>query len=619
MKLTSFAVLWLAAVLAQAGPPKSKVVVEPSDETTVGKALFDQHCASCHSGSTAGSPAEPLLAELSQTAILNAMNSGAMREQARELEPEQRRLVAQFLTRNRPPTASARVLRCTDDDRVDLASGKASGWGVDLANRRWVPPGETRIRVTNAHRLTLRWAFAYPNANRARSQPLVLGSLVVVGSHDGTVFGLDRGSGCVRWTFAAKAEVRNGVTALNLASVDGAASRTIGFFSDFQARAYAIDLENGKLVWQAPLSNHPGATGTGQAAAYGDTVYFPVSSVEVGNAADANYPCCTFRGSVVALDARTGERRWQAYTIAQAPRPQGENSAGTPRMGPSGAPVWGAPTIDAERGLVYVGTGENYSDPATLTSDAILAFELQTGRLRWSRQATANDVWNAACIKGFGSPANCPASPGPDFDFGAPPILVRGEPRSVLVAGQKSGIVYGLDPDDGALLWQRRLGRGGILGGVHFGMAADETAVYVPVNDSEVAWEGEGTAAPGLNAIDPMEGRVLWRAPARPQICEDATACERGISAPVTVAGDVVFAPHGNGLIRAHAAATGRELWRYDTAKAFDTVSGDRATGGGLSGGSGPVVADAWLFVNSGYYMVLSPAPGNVLLAFSVE
>ncbi len=599
-----------AAVLAAA------VLSTASAAFADGAALFDEHCASCHAASVPRAPHLALLGELPYDTLLAAMTSGSMREQAAALSDDDRKAVAAYLTRNQPATTSAKVGFCDAPLTADIElESRYAGWSTDLRNTRSLDATAAGMTSVDVGRLELRWAFAYPNANRARSQPLVIGSLVVVGSQDGTVYALDRSSGCARWTFRASAEVRNGVTPLKLG--DGDDARWYGFFSDFQARAYAVDLVTGSLVWKAVLDEHPAATGSGQAAAFEDTVYFPVSSVEVGLAADPGYRCCTFRGSVVALDAATGERRWQRYTIDEEPALTGTNSADTETLGPSGAPVWSTPTIDVPRRRLYVGTGQNYSVPATATSDAILALDLDSGEVNWVRQTTAGDVWTAACIEGFGDPANCPDPPGPDLDFGAPPVLASTIRGDVLAAGQKSGMVYGLDPDDGSIRWQQRVGRGGVLGGVHFGMAAAKGRIFVPINDSNVAYTGDAPAEPGLTALDAGSGRRDWRRRADTSGCTE-TECNAGISAPVTAAGDLVFAGYADGVLRAHDAASGAVRFEYATAREFDTVGGDVARGGGMGGGSGPVVVDGWVFVNSGYYMVLHSVPGNVLLAFAV-
>ena len=610
----------LAATLAAASPASSGA---PTGDTAraaeeAGRAVFEAACANCHGGTLPGAPSEALLAEVAPDALEAAMTTGAMRVQAAALDGDERALLIAYLRRNQPPTQPARVLECTAGPFTGEALRPATtGWGFDLENTRSLSREQAGIGADSVGRLQLRWAFAYPNANRARSQPLVVGSLVVVGSQDGTVYALDRASGCVRWRFRASAEVRNGVTPLRLVDEAGSA-RWAGVFSDLQARAYAVDLSDGSLIWKRALDEHPAATGTGQAAVHDGVAYFPVSSVEVGTAADPTYECCTFRGAVVALNGATGELIWRRYTTLQAPQPTDRNRIGTQRYGPSGAPAWGTPTIDAARGQLYLGTGENYSDPAETTSDAILAIGLADGALRWTMQGTAGDVWNAACIEGFGDPANCPRRPGPDYDFGAAPMLVSGNDGDVVIAGQKSGVIWGIDPDDGNVRWQQKIGRGGILGGVHFGMAAGAGRVYAPINDSDIAWTGSGEAQPGITALDPASGERLWQATPRPADCAGRAGCEAGFSAPISLIGDLVFAGNGEGTLIAYDAASGQERWRYDTARSFQTVSGDTARGGGFSGGTGPVAADGWLFVNSGYYMVLNPKPGNVLLAFEL-
>src|SRR5439155_1259577 len=148
----------------------------------------------------------------------------------------------------------------------------------------------------------------------------------------------------------------------------------------------------------------------------------PVSSTEEVAGANPQYECCTFRGRVAALDAADGSIVWNVYTILDPPKPTRKNTVGTQLHGPSGAGVWSAPTVDTKAGLLYVATGDSYTDPTAATSDAILALGLATGAVKWSQQMTRNDAWNLACIGN--ERANCPEANGPDHDFGSPPMLI---------------------------------------------------------------------------------------------------------------------------------------------------------------------------------------------------
>ncbi|MDE2050552.1 MAG: PQQ-binding-like beta-propeller repeat protein, partial [Gammaproteobacteria bacterium] len=461
--------------------------------------------------------------------------------------------------------------------------------------------------------LKLAWAFAFPQAIRARSQPAIAYGAVYVGSADGTVYALALKSGCIRWMYHAAAEVRTGIVLA--APGDGVRGRRL-FFGDLIGHVYSLDALTGRVLWRVKVTGHPDATLTGTPSLHDGRLYVPVSSLqEVTAAARPHQACCTFRGSVVALDADSGATLWQTYMIAREPRPAGVTSSGVPILAPSGAPVWNSPTIDARRGLLYVGTGDNYTGPADASSDAIVALRLSDGKLVWRRQMFKNDAWNAACM-GNASP-NCPAGAGPDADFGASPVLASlPAGGDVLLTGEKSGVVAGLDPARGTLLWRRRVGRGGIQGGVEFGMAAADGRLFVPISDMKDGHDGRKYSLPphpGLFAFDAATGRPVWSAPATDG-CGSRPFCDPGITAAVTAIPGVVFAGHLDGVLRAYDANNGRVLWQFDALRKFATVSGAIAQGGSF-GGPGPAVRAGYVVVNSGYGLYFH-MPGNVLLAF---
>jgi polyvinyl alcohol dehydrogenase (cytochrome) len=387
-------------------------------------------------------------------------------------------------------------------------------------------------------------------------------------------------------------------------------------FGDVLARIYSLDARTGELQWSHKLDDHPHATMTGSPALRDGTAYVPISSLEVTSAGDPNYPCCSFRGKVVALDAWSGEERWRAFSIAEPAKEVGRTSAGTTTLAPSGAPIWNSPTIDTKRGVLYVGTGQNYSSPQSATSDALLAFRLTDGKMLWSKQTLANDVWNVGCM--MQNNPNCPPENGPDVDFGAGTILTTlPNGKDVILAGQKNGVVYAFDPDrQGAILWQTRVGRGGIQGGVHFGMALEGARLLVPISDMTDGRDGrpvDGPPRPGLYALDAVTGKVLWATPADNQ-CGAKPFCDPGISAAITATQGVAFAGHMDGRFRAYDTATGAVLFEKETHASFQTVSGAAASGGSFGGG-GSAVRDGYVVVNSGYGMYFH-MPGNVLLAF---
>ena len=380
------------------------------------------------------------------------------------------------------PAVTSQSKQCADNQAgfpQPLDGPRWNGWGADLNNSRFQPAAMAGLTQDQVPRLQLKWAFGFPGASAANAQPTIVGGLVFVGGGDRKVYALDAKSGCTRWVFATEADVR---TAISFAPISGTDQFGV-FFGDVDANAYAVNATTGALVWKTKVEDHPAARIIGAPTLYSGVLYVPVSSIEELTGSRPTYQCCTFRGSVAALDAATGRQIWKAYTIPEPPRPTTRNAIGTQLYGPSGAAVWSAPTIDVQRGALYVATGNSYSNPPAETSDAILAFDLATGRMLWHRQATAKDSFVVAC---FGADkTNCPEDHGPDHDFGQSPILVtlRNGQRE-LVIGQKSGVVHALDPDqEGKILWQTRIGKGGPLGGIMWGSAADQDRVYVANSD----------------------------------------------------------------------------------------------------------------------------------------
>jgi polyvinyl alcohol dehydrogenase (cytochrome) len=394
-------------------------------------------------------------------------------------------------------------------------------------------------------------------------------------------------------------------------------------FGDLTGTFYALEAETGRLLWKKRIEDHEAALLTGSPTVYMGNVYVGIASWEETRAINPAYPCCSFRGSVVALRVRDGAQVWKTYTINEAPHPTGKTSTGTIRQGPSGAGIWSAPTIDRKRGMLYVTTGDNYSAPSTTTSDAVLGLDLGTGRVLWSRQVTPGDVFNSGCVAGVNGP-NCPdeGERGPDYDFGSSAILVKTpQGRDLLIAGQKSGMVYALDPDrKGELAWTQRVAKGGTIGGVQWGMASDGQNVYAAASDAYFfTKDGFRVLSPdqggGLSALRVAEGTKAWYA--APQACGSRPGCSPAQSAALTAIPGIVFSGSMDGHMRAFAAEDGKVLWDFDTRRDFTTVNGVAAKGGAIDG-PGPVVVNGMVFMNSGYGR-FGGAPGNVLLAFAPE
>jgi polyvinyl alcohol dehydrogenase (cytochrome) len=584
-----------------------------------GEPLFNQYCASCHLGQVAKAPHKMFLQMMAPDAIYAALDTGIMRSHAEKMSAAERQQLATYLGGDHP-LSTLRAPQCTGPAAAFDAGRRpmASGWGITPENTRHIGADDAQLVATDLPALELKWAFAFPNAQRARSQPAVAYGAVYVGSQDGTVYALDEETGCVRWTFRASAEVRTAVIVESPAAARSHAGEPLVYFGDLLARVYAVEAFSGRLRWSYKADDHPNATITGAPSLHDGALYVPVSSLEVTSAADPAYECCTFRGAVVALNALDGGLRWKAYTIPTEPRETGRTRVGTRILAPSGAPIWNSPAIDEKRGVLYVGTGENYSSPANDTSDALIAFRLADGVMVWHAQKTANDAWNVACM--LPDNPNCPVENGPDVDFGASTLLLRDSGRGdLLLAGQKSGWVYGVDPDArGKIIWSSRVGRGGIQGGVHFGMASDGVRLYVPISDMVDEHDGRTHKEPsraGIYALDPRTGAQLWAAPAN-DVCNGRAFCDPGISAAVTSMPGAVLAGHMDGRLRAYDSASGKVLWEVDTTQEWKTVSGEVARGGSFGGGAGPMIVHGKVFAASGYGLYFH-MPGNVLLVFA--
>ena len=581
-----------------------------------GAKVYEDHCATCHSAQNdARTPPVSVLRQKSVDEILTALTSGKMREQGSDLSDMERRAVASYLglrTADRGTPAGDGVAgRCAAAPAFDPAGGASwTGWSPDLANTRFQPrPGLAGDQVP---KLTLKWAFGFPNTTTARALPTVAGGRVFVGSQSGAVYALDAKTGCIIWTYQAKGPVRSGIV---IAKRPGG-SQYAAYFGDGRSNAYALDAATGAELWTRNVEEHKSSNITGTPVLYQDRLYVPVASSEEGQGANPKYECCTFRGSLVALDAATGSLVWKTYTINAEAKPVGKNAAGTTRWGPAGAGIWSTPTVDPKRKVVYAATGNMYTEPQQPTSDAIMAFDLDTGAIKWISQVTPQDVFVVGCgalAAGGRSGANCPSEDqlGPDYDFGNAPILAKANGRDIIVAGQKSGVGWAFDPDNrGKVLWQYRAGKGSALGGLEFGSAVDTDQAYFAVSDTL------GPNPGGLHAVKLATGERSWfTAPPAPK-CAPGRGCNAAILAAITVIPGAVLTGSNDGGVRAFSTRDGALLWEYDTNREFQTVNGVPARGASISG-PGPVVAGGMVFINSGYG-ALGGRPGNVLLAFGL-
>ena len=450
------------------------------------------------------------------------------------------------------------------------------------------------------------------------SQPTVVGERLFIGSPNGTVYALDAKIGCTHWRYKAKGPVKAPVSIGYLEN-----GKYAVFFGDQSGRVYSLDAASGSLRWMDIGDDHPSARVTGGVQLHNGKLYVPMASFEEALAMDPDYTCCVFRGSVLAYEADSGKRLWKQFTIKQVPSPIGKDTNGKVMHGPSGAGVWSAVTIDPKRQLIYIGTGDNYSNPTSDTSDSVVALELDSGEMAWIYQGLGGDAWNVGCMAK--EQVNCPENTGPDEDMGASPILATlADGSNVLIGAQKSGVAHVLDPDaKGALKWQKKLAEGGVQGGLQWGQATDGRVLYA--SRSDVRWLSEDgvlsaevaldpNAGGGLVAVDLASGNILWDAP--PVSCEGRTRCSPAQGAAVTAIPGVVFSGSQSGEMRAFAAATGKEIWRFDTVRDFDTVNGAKGRGGSIDQ-AGTVIVDGMVYFNSGYSK-FGANPGNVLLGFGL-
>ena len=587
------------------------------------EALFQKHCAACHqaAATSARIPQRAALKTMTPGSILKALETGAMKQQAAPLSRNERQAVAALLG------TAVTVERPRDQITNPCPAGAEwrngpgwSSWGNGLANTRFQDEKDTGFAAKDLPWLKLKWAFAFPDTTILRSQPAVYGGRVFAGSQDGSLYSLDAATGCVHWITTVDAEVRSGIT---VAPVGG---RPAVFFGDSSGAYYALDAATGKQLWKLHPSRHAAAKATATPVYHAGRLYLGVSSLEENLAVSPAYVCCTFRGSELAVEAATGKVLWKRYMIEEPAKPRPKTKRGAAAAGPSGAGIWSAATLDPERDTMYVGTGDNYSDPPTATSDAIVALRMSTGEILWTRQLTAKDAWNSSCD--LAGKVNCPDSNGPDFDFASSPMLVSlANGRRVLVAGQKSAVAYGLDPDRrGEILWHTKIGEGGPVGGIEWGPATDGRNVYLALSDITY----DVARRPGSNdrmyRLDPKEGggifglRVdngerVWQTPAPG--CGSREPCSPAQSAAVTGIPGAVFSGSIDGHLRAYSTDNGKILWDFDTARDFQTVNGISGRGGAIDVG-GPVAAGGMLFVLSGNAQ-RGGLPGNVLLAFAFE
>ncbi len=586
--------------------------------------LFAKNCASCHVSSSQAAARVPqldVLKTLSPLTILRTLDQGAMKAQAARLSSNERQALANYL--GKPVINERKREELANACAAGVAKWKDgpnwAGWAPGLNNARFQSAADAGLTAADVPKLAPKWVFAFPDSAVMRSQPAVYRGRIFAGAQDGSVYALDAATGCVHWSTTVLAEVRSGIV---VADVGG---RPTLFFGDASGYIYALDGESGKQVWKLQPEEHPASKATGTPVFYQGRLYVGISSLEEALAVSPGYVCCTFRGSVTAVNAADGKILWKRYTIPEAAKPRAKTKHGAESEGPSGVGVWNAPTLDPEHDALYVGTGDNYSDPVTSLSDSILALKMSTGEILWSKQFT-KDAWNSSCY--LDGKVNCPDNEGPDFDFAESPILLTlPSGKRALVVGQKSGVAWGIDPDrKGQVLWQTRVGKGGTVGGIQWGSATDGRNMYVALSDltfkagrveggNDRSYQVDSTKGGGLFALRVDNGERIWQA--APPVCGERRPCSPAQSAAVTAIPGVVFSGAMDAHLRAYSTSDGSVIWDFDTGREFKTVNGVAGHGGAFDVG-GPIVAGGMLFVASGSAQRGGMA-GNVLIAFTAQ
>ena len=570
--------------------------------------MFNRTCSLCHKpdgqdGADARAPHQETLRQYPPERILAALTDGKMKVQGSGLTETERRQVSEWLSGRGLSGASGgaetTANRCAGAASMVALKGDWNGWSAGGDNARFQGTKAAGLTAADLPRLKLKWAFGLPGGVETSSQPTVVGGVVYVGSDGGEVYAIDAGSGCVRWSYLAGAGVR---TAPVVVPIGDRQAVVVG---DLKANLYAIDAATGALVWRNTVDDQTLARITAAPTYAAGRLYVGVSSSEEISGMQANYECCRMRGAVVAVDTATGKTAWKFYMIAQKAVVVGKQADGRSKWAPAGVGVWSTPTADLKRGLLYVATGDSFTAPAEPLSDSVLALDLKTGVLVWSYQATAGDTYMTGCNAGG---PNCPSTNGPDFDFSSSPILkTLPDGKQILVAEHKGGVVLAFDPDArGKLVWQVKPGPkpSQAKGEIVFGGAADGRSAYYALHVNQA-----------MAAVDLADGKVRWIHEVDPP----ADRAKRlGSAAAVTAIPGVVFNGGWDGVLRAFSTEDARELWSFDTAKAFDTVNGVPGKGGSM-GAPGATVAGGMLFVGSGYIGTANGMPGNVILAFAKD
>ncbi|MGZ3403128.1 MAG: outer membrane protein assembly factor BamB family protein [Phenylobacterium sp.] len=640
---------WITAALVSLGLslPLAAHAQNASGDAAAGGTVFNTRCKACHEPNIDRAPSRATLATYPPAAIIDALTNGVMKPMAAGLSDADKQNVAAFLTapdasaqtaaarRPAPPAAVGVDVKCETNPPIKATGSDWTSVGLETSHRYQANPG---LKTADIARLKVKWSFAMSGSS---GMPTVIGDWLFTANRSGKFYALDPNTGCVRWVVdntvsrTTPMVVKSDISPSGWLTILGIRDRT----------AHAYDAQTGKEIWKSPsLETNTIAGITGTPVISGDQVFVPLTSGEEGAARQPTYRCCSFQASLAALDLKTGKVNWQTKVITEPLHDTHKNAVGTMLQGPAGGAIWSAPTVDTKRGLVYVATGDSYTDVDTKGADAIVAMDTKTGKIRWSNQVTEKDNFIVGC-NAAQKPVNCPSPDGPDYDFGASPILFHlANGKDIVLSGQKSGVVYGMNPDTGASLWNTRVGSGSSLGGIEWGMAADGKRLYVANADTVNLLEENlkqlgrsnvatplGPPRPGLTAIDPATGKVLWHVDAPKAPCHYAGdrskdrgggACVRAQSQAPSVIPGVVFDGTMDGWLRAYDAATGKVIWADSTTdRTYDTVNQVKGQPGGSLDGLGAAIAGGRLFVMSGFNGAANTGGNgtNVLLAYTVD
>jgi len=585
--------------------------VFPEDELT-GKQLTENNCVACHEDKSLNLASIETMALGTQRELVAVMTEGKMQEQAKHLSKAEINKIATYIS----STEQTSLLKCSRQlMESDLRPG--SNWtskGNGPLNKRYQK--NTNINSSNIKNLKLKWSFRLKGWD-ARSQPIAIGNLILAATKD-TLYALDSDTGCAFWTFKSPSAFR----------VSPAYDKEAGLFVfavDQELITYKLDLLEGKLVWKTQLPRESEWNlSSGSISITNSHLIIPISTVETIAPLNPVYECCTTSGGIAKVDIQTGELIWYHRIEKPAELVGKVRVTRTKKYAPSGSAVWNTPGIDLARNLVFFGTGQSLQSPASEFSDAIIALDLTTGERVWSTQTLAGDAYNVACEVPMARQWGCPVENGPDFDFGASVIKsFTTNKEEIYLAGQKSGRAFGIKPSNGEIIWNNRIGMGGVLGGIHTGMATDDKRLYVANSDRASQRKYDWDPKPGVYALNIDTGEIIWTFPLdddckkRNEVTNGNGSCFKGFSAPPSIGSDVVFAGALDGRLYGIGKETGKYLWEFDTLQFFQTVDGTKAFGGSMDI-AGPVITKDQLIVVSGYG-THGQFPGNVLLVFELE